>query len=77
MEQRSVVKVKENMKETNDVKYFISQITYNNMKSLARGFIGYVQRILNVEKRMFQHSIPIKAAWSRYFHISALWVRII
>ena len=35
IEQRSVVKFKENMKETQVEKYFISQITYNNMKTLV------------------------------------------
>ena len=47
LKQQSIVKEKENMKESEVEKYFISLVTYNNMKTLVRGFLGYARCIIN------------------------------
>ena len=49
LEQRSIVKEKENIPDSKVEKYFISMLTYNNMKTLIRGFLGYARCIISID----------------------------
>ena len=65
-------KIREELNESEVDKYFISLITYNNMKTLVSGFVQYARCIIENDKQ----TIYIPALYSNQSNLESLFSRI-